>query len=264
MPAPDRTGREHPGQGPVADSEVSASTIPHPNDSSAMRAYVESYSYDEVGNILEIDHDCSGTTYDWTRTNTYASGNNKLATSQITGSSSFTYTHDDRGNMTAMPHLSSIGWDYADRMQSADLGGGGDVYFTYDSSGQRVRKVWDKTSSLRDERIYLGAFELWRESTVSGGTASVQEERQTVHVMDDVRRVAMVETKTVTSGNAVSPADPRQRFQLSNQVESASVELTEDGSIISYEEYFPFGATSFRSAGSTPVSTSTGSRRTSR
>lgn len=43
--------------------------------------------------------------------------------------------------MTAMPHLSDIEWDYADRMQHTILIGGGDVYFTYDATGQRVRNV---------------------------------------------------------------------------------------------------------------------------
>ena len=49
-----------------------------------------------------------------------------------------------RGN-GAMNHMTSlpvIEWDYADRMRHANRGsGGGDVFFTYDGAGQRVRKV---------------------------------------------------------------------------------------------------------------------------
>ena len=114
-----------------------------------------------------------------------------------------------------------------------------------------MRKVWDKISTLCDERIYLGAYEIFRNST----NGDIDTERQTVHVMDDVRRIAMVETLTIDGGDPVTTPAPRQRYQLSNQIESASVELTEDGAIISYEEYFPFGATSFHSAaGSIDVS----------
>ena len=69
-----------------------------------------------------------------------------------------------------------------------------------------------------------------------------------MHVMDDMRRIAMVETLTVTSGATVSPVSPRERYQLNNQIESSNVELTQSGAIIGYEEHFPFGATSFRSA----------------
>src|SRR5262249_53562508 len=147
-----------------------------------------------------------------------------------------TYTHDARGNITAMPSVSSMGWDWADRMQTANLGGGGNVYFTYDSGGNRVRKVWDKTSALRDERIYLGNYEIWRESSVTTGpppVVTIQEERQTVHVLDDVRRIAMIETKTITGGSTIGSPTPRRRFQIANQLESAVVELTETGAIIS-------------------------------
>ncbi len=234
----------------MTDLDSPLSTVPHPNDTQAMRAYTQTYDYDEVGNILGMFH--TATSANWNRHYTYDSSSNKLATTEMPGNPSGgpysgTYSHDERGNMTAMPHLSTIAWDWADRMQSADLGGGGTVYFVYDSAGQRVRKVWDKTSALRDERIYLGGYEIWRESTVSGGTATVQEERQTLHVMDDVRRIAMVETLTVTGGSTVTSPTSRQRYQLADQLESTCVEVKEDGSIISYEEYFPFGATSFRS-----------------
>ncbi|MFP4418819.1 MAG: RHS repeat-associated core domain-containing protein, partial [Chitinispirillaceae bacterium] len=40
----------------------------------------------------------------------------------------------------------------------------------------------------------------------------------------------------------------RQRYQLGNHLGSASLELDESSNVISYEEYHPFGTTSFRSA----------------
>jgi hypothetical protein len=239
------TGREHPGQTQpetMSGLDSPLTTVPHPNNTQAMRAYTETYNYDQVGNILAMLHSASSA--NWNRHYTYASGNNKLATTEMPGDPSGgpysgTYSHDARGNMTSMPHLSAIAWDWADRMQSANLGGGGNVYFTYDASGQRVRKVWDKTSALRDERIYLGGYEIFRESTVSGGTAAVQIERQTLHVMDDTRRIAMVETKTIVGCSVVSSPTSRQRFEIGNQLDSVSVEVTETAAIISYEETFP-------------------------
>ena len=65
---------------------------------------------------------------------------------------------------------------------------------------------------------------------------------------DDKQRVAMVETLTVDGGAAVAAPVPRFRYQLGNHLGSSSVELDETGQIITYEEYFPFGATSFHSA----------------
>ena len=37
------------------------------------------------------------------------------------------------------------------------------------------------------------------------------------------------------------------RYQLTNHIGSASLELNETGEIIRYEEYHPFGTTSYRS-----------------
>lgn len=66
-------------------------------------------------------------------------------------------------------------------------------------------------------------------------------ERETLHVMDDKQRIALVETRT--HGN--DPSLPQLiRFQYSNHLGSASLELDNQGQIISYEEYYPYGSTS--------------------
>jgi RHS repeat-associated protein len=65
----------------------------------------------------------------------------------------------------------------------------------------------------------------------------------------------MIETLTVDSGTAVSTPVPRQRFQLGNHLESAALEVDEDGALITYEEYHPYGTTAWwASNGSTDVS----------
>ena len=156
-----------------------------------------------------------------------------------------TYDSDDHGNVTSMPHLSTITYDYKDQMQSADKGGGGIVYFVHGSDGQRARKVWEH-SGLRDERIYLGGWEIYRRTTVA--TSTVEVERETLHVMDGVKRVAMVETKTVdTSVMGGFTITPRFRYQLTNHLDSALVELDETGAVFSYEEFHPYGTTAYRS-----------------
>jgi RHS repeat-associated protein len=61
--------------------------------------------------------------------------------------------------------------------------------------------------------------------------------------MDDKQRVALVETRT--HGDDGSPAR-LSRYQLGNHLGSASLELDEAGRIISYEEYLPYGSTSYQ------------------
>ena len=58
----------------------------------------------------------------------------------------------------------------------------------------------------KNERFYLGGFEIYREY---GGDASVTLERETLHVMDDKQRIALVETKTVDNGISIRYAYAR-------------------------------------------------------
>ena len=76
------------------------------------------------------------------------------------------YTYDAHGNMTSMPHLRrwasrpvhALGLPGSMR-QRPD--GGGTAYYVYDAAGQRVRKVTgSKSANLKEERIYLGGFEI--------------------------------------------------------------------------------------------------------
>jgi RHS repeat-associated protein len=154
--------------------------------------------------------------------------------------------------MGRLPHLGSgapgpnVAWDHKDRLLRADIGGGGAAFYVYDGSGERVRKVWEKAAGLVEEHIYLGGFEIFRRhgGAIGAGTAMLQ--RETLHVMDDRRRVALVETRTLdVAGNDQAP---RQliRYQLNNQVGSSCLELDQRAQIVSYEEYAPFGSSTYQ------------------
>ncbi|MBL9028167.1 MAG: VCBS repeat-containing protein [Myxococcales bacterium] len=242
------TGREHSStltNSQRDHNDLEINPLPHPNDSAAVRNYIEDYVYDLIGNLTSLQHTAVGSpTSSWTRTYTYPTGtgtNRRLLSTS--GGASFGY--DLHGNTTSMPHLSTITYSPFDQMKSADKGGGGIVHFTYDASGNRVRKVWEH-SGLRDERIYLGAWEIYRRW--NGSTKEL--ERETLLVMDGVRRVAMVETKTVDSGAPPFTPTPRLRLQLANHLQTAHLEVDGTGLVISYEEMTPYGTSSYRSAAS--------------
>jgi RHS repeat-associated protein len=122
-----------------------------------------------------------------------------------------------------------------------DLGGGGAVYFVYDAGGRRVRKVHEHNDATVEERVYLDGYEIYRKR-IQGNLVL---ERETLCIMDGARRVALVETKTVDDGNDNSPGQVF-RYQLGTHLDSTSLELDEDGSIISCEEYYPYGSTSYQ------------------
>lgn len=243
-------GREHPGQQPTA-ADSPLVLFAHPEDLQSLRQYREQYSYDVAGNVLAMAHVPLDNTTGWTRRYSYAADSNRLLGTSLPGDGpgifSATYTHDAHGNMTSMPHLAELRWDHADRLVAADLGGGGTTYFVYDSSGQRVRKVYEH-GGVAEERVYLGAFELYRKRNAASGVVAL--ERATVHVMDDKARVALVERTTVDTSVAAFTPTVRQRYQLAEQLGSSVFELDETAGVITYEEYFAFGGTAFRAANS--------------
>ena len=255
-------GREHAGQlaNPQLDhQDVPVMSLPHPNDGQAMRNYTERYEYDGVGNIQAMIH--AATNGNWTRRYQYADENNRLlATSRPgdgDGEFSGAYTYDTHGNMTTMPHLPLMGWDDRDRLkvtsrQVVNEGTPETTYYVYDGSGQRVRKVTERqaavgeTPTRKNERIYLGGFEIYREC--GGDVGTVTLERETFHVMDDRQRIALVETKTIdTENRSETPLlAPIIRYQFSNHLGSVSLEFDAEGAVISYEEYHPYGTTAYQ------------------
>lgn len=215
-----------------------------PDNTEAVRRYTQQYAYDELGNLLMMIHQATGG--HWTRYYHYdfAQNNYLLSTSPDgTAPTTAQYTYDAHGNTTAMPHLASVGWDYADRLHTADLGGGGTAYYVYDAAGERVRKVIARNGGLTEERRYLGGWEIFRQ-TQSG---TLQLARETLHVMDDAQRIAQVDTLTVENGTALTTPTQTIRYQLSDHLGTATLELDDSAALISYEAYHPFGTTAYRS-----------------
>ena len=233
------TGREHVSVKADGEPEAEGYNAAQisPQDGSAMRNYSREWEYDSVGNILSIIHDANGNA--WTRTNAYAADSNRLVGTKVGGTTA-SFAYNAHGSMTSMPHLSAMDWDFSERLCHITRGTT-EAYYNYDGNGIRTRKVVEK-NGIVETRLYLGGFEIWRK-TVNG---TLETERETLHVMDDQRRIALVETLTLENGNRVANPAPVQRYQLDNHLGSASLELDESANIISYEEYYPYGDTSYR------------------
>lgn len=277
------SGREHLGQNanqrrnpPTAPDAFNAfhTRLGHPGNGQAMGTYIERYVYDAVGNFLQMQHRGTDPAHQgWTRaydylapslieagTGTPLKTNNRLTRTTLnpagTTPQSEIYGHDVHGNMTRMSHLSQMRWDYRDQLtatarQVVNNGGTPETtYYVYDASGQRIRKVTERQATAPDvatkkvERIYLGGIEVYREYEANGSTLEL--ERETLHVMDDKQRVALVETRTFPRTS--DPGDPLLliRYQLGNHLGSASLELDEQAKVISYEEYAPYGSSTYQ------------------
>lgn len=208
----------------------------HKGDGNAVQNYTQKYTYDEVGNILKLQHIAGSASY--TRTYDLDINSNRLFSTRV-GVDIYDYTYDLSGNMTAMPHLSDMLWNTQNELKQITRGADA-TYYQY-SGGQRVRKYTDK-GTVKEERIYLGSYELYRKFDSSG---NIDIERSTVHVSDDTGRIAMLETLN-PNYNSDGSEPVLTRYIYSNHLQSASLELDEDGEIISYEEYHPYGTTSYQ------------------
>ncbi len=235
-------GREHAGtntQGAGGYEQFPIRDIPHDSNTAALQRYTQQFSYDKLGNITELIHTAAAGGF--TRNYAYSSSNNQLQ-STTQGSATINYTHDVHGNMLSMPHLNDLIWDFADQLREVNIDDTKRAYYIY-SGGERVRKVVVDGNN-REDRIYLGSNERVRKYLSN----NLQTERETLHISDDTGRICMVDT--LTEDNTATPVTTpvmTLRWQYSNHLGSASLEVDSAGSIISYEEYHPFGTSSYRS-----------------
>ncbi|MCF8374610.1 MAG: RHS repeat-associated core domain-containing protein [Bacteroidales bacterium] len=232
------TGRELASLAIPSDTDF-INNLAVPNTASnAMQNFTQEYSYDELGNIEQMK-----SVGDWTRDYYYETANNRLKNHD---NQTDVYAYDEHGNCKEMPHLPELVWDYKDELKEVTLNASNHkAHYVYDASGERVRKVVDK-GSVVEERLYLGGFEIYRK-TVSG---TLDYERETLKITEGRNTIAQLETKTIENGNTISTPTTNQRFQYSNHLGSACLELDSSANIISYEEYHPFGTTSYRSGSS--------------
>jgi RHS repeat-associated protein len=262
-------GREHVGQAggtgfPHSYNDRSRTNLPHPADGDAMGRYCETYEYDAAGNLRSMKHRqaCPGA-INWARYYVYDEPtqlddrdeqgtprrSNRLTSTTVAGGTEVFSVggdgYDAHGNLLRMAHLPEMVWNFHDQLgmtrrqaiDAADTDGvehaGERTYYVYDAGGRRARKVTETAAgAVKEDRIYLGSVEIYRSRT---GLV-----RETLHVLDDKQRIALVETR-----NDVDDGTPQQviRYQLGNHLGSAAVEVDEQARVLTYEEYAPYGST---------------------
>jgi RHS repeat-associated protein len=259
------TGREHIGQSAFAFSPPNGNYRDYPfvgatqqSDLQALRNYTELYAYDPVGNFLTMAH--QAVNGNWTRGYAYNEASltepgkqsNRLSQTALQTNANppvETYAYDAHGNITRMPHLPMMRWNFKDELSASSrqvVNGAAAVttYYVYDAVGQRGRKVTEGQDGAKNERFYVDRFEIYREYGSGGSSPTL--ERQTLHVMDDKQRIASVESQILGAGASRTPA---QRYNLGDHLDSTTLELDEGGGLIFYEEYSSYGRTAYQAGG---------------
>ena len=261
------TGRENA----VAVAPPRNREDPWPNNgfpsADALRNYTQRYFYDSVGNFIEMVH-LPDRGSGWTRHYTTQQDSNRLAQTWFGNNRTIavTYHHDSHGNMLNLNRVDTppaldpdeqwgltINWDWRDMIRSFDLGGGGQAGYFYGIDKQRSRKyiARNPVGNLKEDRIYLGGYELYRRYRAIGDDTTV-EEIESHHLFEGELRILLVDDVIIASDHAHSRPDhlsvkPQTlfRYQYNNNLGSVGLEVDQSANIISYEEFHPYGTSAY-------------------
>ena len=229
-------------------------------------SYKEEYTYDPAGNLVSLKHKSNGGV--WTRhfgmgglapqawseqwplhlsaTDEWVNppGNRLTHVGDDSPVIAQTHFYDVNGNLKRETTSRHFEWDHSDRMRAYRTQTEGaepsvHAHYLYDVGGQRVKKLVRKGGGNIEVTIYIdGVFEHHRIVK-----ASSTQENNTLHVMDNQSRVALVRV------GAPFPDDngPAVRFHLGDHLGSSSLVVDSGGAWINREEYTPYGETSLGS-----------------
>ena len=265
------TGREHIGQtrGKPFSSSLSTSTpldgqTAAAADGSALARYTESYSFDNCGNMLQLRHQIADVhSPGWTRRFTYEEPSmiepqkfsNGLSSSQV-GNVTEQFSYDEHGNTLSMANVSKATWDPFNRLKStvtqiAKSGSPETIYYIYDVDGLRVRKVVERASGQNhssgskksSQTCYLDSADQIQKFD---GHGSISLECWTSKIITNGEVCVLLERWSGALQASKSLPSLLTRYQYHDLSNSVFVEVDDGGNIISYEEYTPFGSTSYR------------------
>ena len=234
--------------------------------------YWEAYQYDPAGNMLALSH-----SNNWTRrfgmagftpkqwqekvsdflaggSPAWGTQGNRLTNFGKDENQSQSHTFDSNGNLTREFTNRHFSWDCADRMiafadrATAASPASKEAIYLYDAGGQRIKKlVRQQTGEIETATYINGIFEHHRWSKPGQPTMA----NNTLHVMDNQSRIAMVRVGNAFSGDGAPNVSVK--YHLGDHLGSSSMVIggttATGGTFINREEYFPYGETSFGSFG---------------
>lgn len=208
---------------------------PRCSDLTKTRGYSEHYRYDGAGNLIQLRHGSNGAATN--RDVALVPGSNRVSR-VTTGLTAILHAYDANGNMVSETASRHFEWDHADRLhvyrtQISASEPTVHAHYLYAADGRRVKKVVRKAGGLTEVTVYIdGLFEHRR----------VREaENNTVHVMDDQDRLALIRIGRPFTGDTT----PAVTYCIADHMRSVSVIVDQSGSSVSAEEYTPYGETSF-------------------
>lgn len=216
-------------------------------DTSRQRNYQEQYDYDAAGNLLELRHQAENGNFR-RRMKVAQRSNRSVSWADGGREPDPDAFFDANGNQQVLQPGQAMEWSLRNELRQVsqvvreDAANDSEVY-QYDASGSRLRKSRITTSGSQGQvsaTHYLPALEL-HTNTMTG------ERLQVIDVEAGVLDLRVLHWDSLPPQGL---ANDRFRYAVHNLLGSVSLELDENGRVISHEEYHPYGSTAWWASGS--------------
>jgi insecticidal toxin complex protein TccC len=212
------------------------------NDPAAVGNYRQTYRYDEGGNLLELVHFGAQSHGREIKAARYSNRCLPYRDGVPPTEEEIDAAFDARGNCLALDAGRFLAWDLRNQMGSVTpikrtSGLDDSEVYIYDGGGQRARKLrtlQTGTRTLTAEVRYLPGLEL----RVDSGTGEALQVIVAQGGLSGVRVLHWESTPPTGENDCY-------RYSVADHLGSVSLELAEDGRIISREHFYPFGETAY-------------------
>ncbi|TMU83053.1 RHS repeat-associated core domain-containing protein [Pseudomonas fluorescens] len=214
-----------------------------PPDPNQLENYLQTYHYDESGNLLTMHHH-AGSGQRTERTAVAAFSNRSLpytANGDRPGEQEIAAGYDANGNLNVLQKGQNLRWGsrnqllQVDQVVRADSANDGECYI-YNGEGQRVRKI-RTTDSVNLTRLH--------ETRYLPGLEFRKAPEQTLHVISAQAGRCTVQVLHWERGRSARIDKDQQRYIFNDHLNSSTLELDADAQLISQEIYYPYGGTAW-------------------
>ncbi len=246
--------------------------------------YQRDYGYDDGYNLTWMQHTATASGQQTTtQMYTGADSNRAIDESQYDALSSSQQADldatilsaglmDVHGNLLANDENTPLVWNFQNHIQSVTNTGDNQTkvveYYVYGSNKKRSRKITETyTDSVLTQLEVVSYLDveyrsLWTGSALhfdgenvtdgNGNTVKPQTAYQSNRIRLGHQQVARYDVYQYQKGKAVSSDNTQTVFFVDSHIDSCQLLLDSNGDVLSYEEFYPYGGSSFSTGSSVP------------
>lgn len=215
-------------------------------DPTALSTYRREFAYDSGGNLYAINHTAPAN--EWSGEVVVSDRSNRAVEAAVFDETASPPTFpvervapaaevdaffDGNGNQRRMLDVAEVEWDFRNQTSRVRVGEDVEEFYVYDGVGRRVRRVVVSGTDV-SETLYLGEIQIDRALPEAGSPVELRR-----RVLASFASYFVAELTVEGEGTGVL------RYQLGDPLRSVAFQLGSDGALLSYEEYVPYGGTSF-------------------